>query len=96
MRLRPNDLPPLVEGEARNVTFKLVGAVGLNTISSASLASDGNGITMGTPTIDGTDVSFLLTAANAGDNYLTLTAILGSGETLKGTVRARVDEERPT
>ena len=88
MRLKPNDLPEMELGEARNVTFHLAGAVGLNNITTFTISSPN--LTFGTPIVTGTDVEVLVTAAKTGTHAIIATAELSSQETVKGFVRAKV------
>jgi hypothetical protein len=88
MLLRPNDLPELVEGEIRRVTCKLSGAVGINSINTATATCDN--LAVGTPSINGTEVSFLLTASQVGTHTILVSADLSSSETIKGKIRAKV------
>lgn len=88
MRLKPNDLPEMELGEARNVTFQLAGAVGLNSISAFTISSPN--LTFGTPIVTGTDVEVLVTASRVGTHAIIATAELSSQETVKGFVRAKV------
>lgn len=90
MLLKPNDLPPLEKGEARRVEFRLSGAVGSNTINSFTLESVPSGLTFGTPTIVGTNVTVLVTFGTAGNFTILASGVLSSGETVKGRVRAKV------
>lgn len=92
MRLRPDDLPGMVEGEARNVTFKLGGAVGANSISDFSLESCNSLTTFGTPSINGTNATVLVTAVRTGCDTIKATAELSSGETVIGLVRVTVTD----
>lgn len=78
----------MVEGEIRSVTLILSGAVGTNEISGCDVTSDT--LTIGTPSINGTSVSFLVTASQAGDHYILASADLSSSETVKGYIRAKV------
>lgn len=87
MELRPNDLPQLIEGEIRRVTCNLSGAVGVNSINSATVTSN---LTTGVISISGTSVSFLLTASQVGTHQVLVSGTLSSGETVKGKVRAKV------
>lgn len=87
MQLKPNDLPELVEGEIRRVTCKLSGAVGVNSISSATVTGN---LTTGTVSINGTEVSFALTASQVGTHYMLVSANLSSSETIKGKIRVKV------
>jgi hypothetical protein len=87
MQLKPNDLPELVEGEIRRVTCKLSGAVGVNSINTATATST---LTVGAPSISGTEISFLLTASQTGTHYVLVSADLSSSETVKGKVRVKV------
>ena len=91
MRLRPNDLPPMIVGEARNVTFKLGGAAGANSITGFAIESCPGELTFGVPSISGTTVTVRLNAAGAGLFTLVPSATLSSGETLKGHVRLRIE-----
>lgn len=88
MELRPNDLPVLIEGEIRRVTCTLSGAVGVNTISTATAESDN--LTTGAVSISGTSISFLLTASQVGTHSLLVSGTLSSSETIKGKVRVKV------
>jgi hypothetical protein len=88
VQLKPNDLPEMVEGEARRVTLNLSGAVGANTINSFTVSSDN--LTFGTPSISGTSASFLVNADNIGTHQILCTAVLSSSETIKGYIRAKV------
>jgi hypothetical protein len=91
MLLKPNDLPELVEDEIRRVTVNLSGAIGVNTITDAEVTS--SNLTLGSPSINGSAVSFLLTASSIGTHNVLISADLSSGETIKGYVRAKVSGE---
>lgn len=91
MQLKPDDVPDLIEGEIRRVTCNLSGAVGVNTISSATATSDT--LTIGTPSISGTSINFLLTASQVGTHYVLVSCTLSSAETIKGRFRAKVQAE---
>lgn len=78
----------MIEGEVRRVTLNLSGAVGVNSITSTEVTSDA--LTIGTPAINGTSVSFLVTAGQPGTNYILASAVLSSSETVKGYIRAMV------
>lgn len=88
MRLKPNDLPDMELGEARNVTFNLSGAVGANGIDTFSISCPD--LTFSTPIIDGKSVEVRVTAAKTGTHSIIATATLDSLETIKGFVRAKV------
>jgi hypothetical protein len=88
MQLRPDELPDMIEDEVRRVTLNLSGAVGTNTITDSDITSDT--LTIGTPSISGTSVSFNVTASNQGTHYILASADLSSGETIKGYIRAKV------
>ena len=90
MLLKPNDLPEMVEGEIRRVTCKLSGAVGVNTINTAEATST---LTVGTPSVNGLEVTFLVTASQTGTHYILVSADLSSSETVKGRVRVKVQPE---
>ena len=92
MRLRPNDLPPMIVGEARNLCFKLGGAAGANSITGFAIESCPSELVFGVPSISGTNVTVRVTAALAGKFTLVPTATLSSGETLKGHVRLGVED----
>jgi hypothetical protein len=64
MQLKPDETPDMVEGEVRRVTLNLAGAVGANTINSATVSADN--LTLGSPTINGSSVSFTVTASRVG------------------------------
>lgn len=91
MQLKPNDLPELVEDEIRRVTVNLSGAVGTNTITTATATSDN--LTLGSPSINGTSISFLLTASQIGTHNVLVSCDLSSSETIKGYIRATVKGE---
>jgi hypothetical protein len=88
MQLKPDELPDMVEDEIRRVTLNLSGAVGINTINSATVSSDT--LTCGTPSISGTSVTFTVTADNIGTHYILASCDLSSSETIKGYIRAKV------
>lgn len=90
MQLRPNDTPELIEGEIRRVTCNLAGAVGVNTISTATAEST---LTTGSVSISGTSINFLLTASQIGTHNLLVSATLSSSETVKGKLRVKVAPE---
>lgn len=96
MLLKPNDLPPLVLGEERNVLFKLGGQVGPNTINSFTTESVPAGLTFGVPSISGSNVTVLVTAGKRGRFTIRATANLSSAEKLKGHVRVLVEEAEDT
>ena len=88
MRLKPNDLPDMELGEARNVTFKLAGAVGANAIQSATVTCDD--LTITTPLVSGTNIEVRVSADKTGTHSIIATAELDSLETIKGMVRVKV------
>ena len=88
MRLKPNDSPDMELGEVRRAVFKLSGAVGSNSISSATISSPN--LTFGTPSVSGTQVSVTITAANTGTHMVKASAVLSSSETIIGYVRVKV------
>lgn len=88
MEFRPNDLPAMVENEVRRATLNLSGAVGTNTISTATVTSDN--LTLGAPSISGTSISFTVTASQIGTHYILASCTLSSSETIKGYIRAKV------
>lgn len=90
MRFRPDNLPDMVKDEARNVVFKLGGAIGPNTIDTFEVESCPSGLTFGTPNISGTNVTVLTTAAQTGTFTIIPTGELSSGETVKGMVQVKV------
>lgn len=90
MKLKPDDLPPIEKDEARRVEFRLSGAVGANTINTFSIESVPAGLTFGTPSISGTNVTVLVTGAVSGAFTILATGVLSSGETVKGRVRVKV------
>lgn len=92
MLLKPNDLPPFVLGEARNLLFKLGGAVGANTINDFDIESVPASLSFGTPSIVGSNVTVKVNADALGSFTLVGTAELSSGETVKGHVRVTVIE----
>lgn len=89
MRLKPNDLPDMEVGEARNVVFKLAGAIGINSISDVTMEECG-GLTFGAAAINGTDVTILTTANRTGTHDIRITADLSSNEIVKGHCRVKV------
>jgi hypothetical protein len=91
MQLKPDDVPEMIEGEIRRVTCKLNGAVGVNTIDTAEATS--SNLTLGLPSISGTDISFLLTASQPGTYYVLVACTLSSSETIKGRFRVNVQAE---
>lgn len=94
MRFSP-DRMELVEGSARIVTLDLSAIKGANTITDADFTSDPTGITIGTPTISGGNVSAVVSGGDGGTNYwLILTATLSNGETDVGAIQLRW--KRPT
>lgn len=88
MRLRPNDAPEMELGEKRNCSFKLSGAVGVNTISSATVTA--SNMTVGTVSTSGTTVSVPLTATATGNHMVKVSATLSSAEIIVGVVRVKV------
>ncbi|MEN3973103.1 hypothetical protein WJS89_10525 [Sphingomicrobium sp. XHP0235] len=89
MRLRPDDLPDMEKGEVRSILFKLAGAVGINSIASATFEQC-DGLSFGTPAINGTNVTVLMTAERTGTHMARLTADLSSDEIVKGACRVKV------
>lgn len=96
MLLKPNDLPPMILGEARNLEFKLGGQVGANTINTFTLESVPAGLTFGAATITGSNVTVKVTAGSVGRYTIVATAALSSVETLIGHVRVCVHEAEDT
>jgi hypothetical protein len=88
MQFKPDELPNMTLDEVRRVTLNLAGVTGANTISSAEATSDT--LTVGSTSISGASVSFLVTADQRGTNYILVSAVLSSGETVKGYIRAKV------
>lgn len=88
MQLKPNELPDMVEDEVRRVTINLAGAIGANSIQSATATSDT--LTIGTVTTSGATAAFNVTASAQGTHYILASAVLDSGETVKGYIRAKV------
>jgi hypothetical protein len=88
MQLKPDELPDMVEDEIRRVTLNLAGVVGVNTIDDCEVTCDT--LTIGTPSISGTSISFNVTATNPGTHYILASADLSSQETVKGYIRAKV------
>lgn len=81
----------MIEGEVRRVAANLSGAIGVNTISSATASSDT--LTIGAPSVSGSNVSFLVTASQQGTHNILVSAVLSSSETIKGYIRANVKGE---
>jgi hypothetical protein len=90
MQLKPNDSPEMIEGEIRRFTFRLSGAVGVNTINTATATST---LTVGTATPNGTEVTCLVTASQTGTHWVNVSCTLSSSETIKGRVRVKVQPE---
>lgn len=88
MRLKPNDLPDMELGEARNVTFNLAGAVGPNAIDTFTVSADN--LSFSAPTITGTNAEVRVSADRTGTHNIIATATLDSLETIKGFVRVKV------
>ena len=91
MQFKPNELPDMVEGEVRRATLNLAGAVGVNTVDSATATSDN--LTIASVTASGTTVNFLVTASQVGTHYILVSATLSSSETVKGYIRVKVTGE---
>lgn len=89
MRLKPNDSPCMELNEKRNFSFKLSGAVGVNTVNSATVESRGN-LTVGTVSTNGTTVTVPITATATGTHTLKVSATLSSAEIIVGVVRVKV------
>lgn len=90
MRLRPDNLPDMVKGEQRVVTFSLAGAVGANTITDFEIASEPDRLSFGTASTSGTNVSIRVDADEAGVYKILPTATLSSGEIVKGVVEVKI------
>jgi hypothetical protein len=90
MRLVPNDAPCMELGEKRNFTFKLSGAVGINSISGTPTVSNATGLTIGTPAVSGTQVTVAVTATTLGTHTVKVSATLSSAEIVVGVVRVKV------
>lgn len=88
MQLKPNELPDMVEGSVRRASVNCASVMGTNTISSATATSDT--LTVGTPSISGANISFLVTADQVGTHWILLTANLSSSEVEKGYIRVKV------
>jgi len=88
MRLRDNDLPETIEGEKRFVTLKLARAAGANTITNPAFSC--NGISFGSPSVSGHNVTVMFNFDQAGDHTALFSADLANGEKLKGFIRAKV------
>jgi hypothetical protein len=76
-------------GEKRNFTFKLSGAVGINSISGTPTVVAPR-MTVGTVTVSGTSVSAPITAAALGLHTVKVSATLSSAEIVVGVVRVKV------
>ena len=87
MEFRPNDIS-MVEGETRQVTLNLSGAVGPNTISEFAATCDS--LTTSLTASSGNTASFFLTADRIGTHSVLVSGELSSGETIKGYIRAKV------
>jgi hypothetical protein len=94
MQLRPDEIPDLVEGEVRKVTLNLSGAVGVNTISSFTVTADN--LTIASASSSGVTGTFFVTGSQQGTHYIKATAVLSSGETIIGYIRATVKGEPST
>lgn len=90
MQLKPNELPDMVEGEVRRVDINLAGAIGANEIDSATATST---LTIGSVSTSGATAYFNVTASQIGTHYILASAVLDSGETIKGYIRAKVTGE---
>jgi hypothetical protein len=88
MRLRPDDAPEMELSEIRRFAFNLTGAVGVNSINSATITAPN--LTFGTPTVSGSSVTVTCTAGATGTHMAKLTAALSSSETIIGVVRVKV------
>lgn len=91
MQLRPDEIPDMVEGETRKVTLNLSGAVGVNTINSFTVTSDA--LTIASASASGVSGTFFVTGSQQGSYYILASAVLSSGETIKGYIRAKVNGE---
>lgn len=89
MRLKPNDAPCMEVNEKRNFQFKLSGAVGINSIVSATVTARGN-LTVGTVSTSGTTVTVPVTATAQGTHTLKVSATLSSAEDIVGVIRVKV------
>ena len=92
MRLKPNDSPCMELNEKRNFQFKLSGAVGANTISGTPTVANDTGLTIGTVSTSGTQVTVPITAATTGTHMVKVTATLSSAEIIVGVVRVKVTD----
>lgn len=90
MRLRPDNLPEMVKGEQRLVTFKLAGAVGANSISDFTITSEPDRLSFGSASTSGTNVTVRVDADEAGVYKLIATATLSSAEIVKGVVEVKI------
>jgi len=91
MQLKPDELPNMILGEIRRVTAALAGVTGTNSITDKEVTSDT--LTIGTPSVSGTNLSFLVTASQVGTHFIKASADLSSGETVSGYIRAKVTDK---
>lgn len=91
MELRPNDLPVMEIGETRNVTVNVAGAAGVNSISGTPTATC-DSATIGTVSASGLNITFPVTATSTGTYPIIVTAVLSSGERVKGMIRLKVKD----
>jgi hypothetical protein len=91
MQLRPDELPDMTQDEVRAVTLNLASIAGANTVSAPSATCDT--LTIGTPSIDGKDMTFTVTADQTGTHYILVSADLANGETVKSYIRVCVKGE---
>lgn len=89
MRLKPNDSPCMELNEKRNFQFKLAGAVGANSISSAEVTTEDT-LTIGSESVSGTTVTVPITATQTGTHMLKVQATLSSAEIIVGVLRVKV------
>jgi hypothetical protein len=76
MQLRPDELPDMTQDEVRAVTLNLASIAGANTVSAPSATCDT--LTIGTPSIDGKDMTFTVTADQTGTHYILVSADLAN------------------
>ena len=79
---RPNDLPDMLIGETRLVTFSWAGGAGANSLTDATFSSVPTGITFTSTNVGDLDATVFISALTAGRYKVLATGTLTSGETI--------------
>lgn len=85
-----HDLPDTEVGSQRDVIFKFGAMVGVNSISSYEVEYEGSGLTFGTGSKSGLNVTIPTSFTQTGTHIFRCKAVLASEETAKLSARVKV------